>query len=115
MRQRRVDTLLVTDDDGYLKGYLDLADLDKYNRVTSVSDLMITKLFKIYTDTLIRNSAERILKQGLRYVPVIDHQGKLRGIVTRSSLVDMVYDIIWGGNDTEADSLAVSAEGGESK
>ncbi|KRM04525.1 MAG: betaine/proline/choline family ABC transporter ATP-binding protein [Liquorilactobacillus ghanensis] len=113
MRKRRVDTLLVTDDDGYLKGYLDLADLNKYNRVTSVSDIMITRLFKIYTDTLIRNSAERILKQGLRYVPVIDHQGKLCGIVTRSSLVDMVYDIIWGGSEAEKDESADSTQGGE--
>lgn len=102
MRKRRVDTLLVIDKQGHLQGYLDLADLDsKYNRAKSLADLISTDLFTIYTDTLIRNSVDRILKEDVKYVPVVDHQGKLQGIVTRSSLIDLVYDIIWGNKEEQ--------------
>ncbi|KRL97701.1 betaine/proline/choline family ABC transporter ATP-binding protein [Liquorilactobacillus satsumensis] len=116
MRERRVDTLLVTDDEDHLKGYIDLESLalDSSNRrATSVSDILNTKIFRITTTTLIRNSADRILKQGLKYVPVVDQNNKLCGIVTRSALVDMVYDIIWGEkNDTAAPTSPALKQGG---
>ncbi|KRL03556.1 betaine/proline/choline family ABC transporter ATP-binding protein [Liquorilactobacillus capillatus] len=102
MRKRRVDTLLVTDDDNYLKGYIDIETLDKsYRHATSVSDILNTKIFYVVDDTLLRDTVDRILKRGLKYVPVVDHAGKLRGIVTRAAIVDMVYDTIWGDSDAE--------------
>ncbi|MCH4171310.1 MAG: betaine/proline/choline family ABC transporter ATP-binding protein [Lactobacillus sp.] len=99
MRKRRVDTLLVTDDEGYLKGFIDVESLDNnYSRATSVSDILNTKIFYVASDTLLRDTVDRILKRGLKYVPVVDKAGKLLGIVTRAALVDMVYDTIWGDN-----------------
>ncbi len=35
----------------------------------------------------------------MKYVPVVDEQRHLVGIVTRASLVDIVYDSIWGEED----------------
>ena len=52
-------------------------------------------------DDLLRDTAERILKRGLKYAPVVDKNKHLTGIVTRSSLVDMLYDIIWGSQEAE--------------
>ncbi|MDN2453836.1 betaine/proline/choline family ABC transporter ATP-binding protein [Lactobacillus sp. UCMA15818] len=106
MREKHVDTLLVTDDDNHLKGYIDISSFaSHYNRSNSVSDILNTKIFKINTDTLIRDSADRILKQGLKYAPVVDKDNKLQGIVTRSALVNMVYDIIWGNADNAEASV----------
>lgn len=100
MRQRRVDTLLVTDDDGYLKGFIDIESLDnRYNKATSVSDILNTHIFYVTDDVLLRDTVNRILKRGLKYVPVVDAAGKLQGIVTRAALVDVVYDTIWGDSD----------------
>ncbi|KRL05049.1 ABC-type proline glycine betaine transport system, ATPase component [Liquorilactobacillus oeni DSM 19972] len=113
MHERRVDTLLVTDDENHLKGYIDLESLalnPSNQHLTSVSDILITKIFKITTKTLIRNSADRILKQGLKYVPVVDNENRLCGIVTRSALVDMVYDIIWGDKN-ESENLSEQPPG----
>ncbi|GAF40306.1 ABC-type proline glycine betaine transport system, ATPase component [Agrilactobacillus composti DSM 18527 = JCM 14202] len=104
MRKRRVDTLLVTDDEGYLKGFIDVESLDNnYSRATSVSDILNTKIFYVASDTLLRDTVDRILKRGLKYVPVVDKAGKLLGIVTRAALVDMVYDTIWGDNGDGGD------------
>ncbi|MCD2456655.1 CBS domain-containing protein, partial [Staphylococcus aureus] len=35
-------------------------------------------------------------KRGVKYVPVVDEDRRLIGIVTRASLVDIVYDSLWG-------------------
>jgi len=107
MRKRRVDTLLVTDDEDHLKGFIDLESLEtRYQSATSVSDITKSSIFYVKKDALLRDTADRILKRGFKYVPVVDNDQKLVGIVTRASLVDVVYDTIWGDNEDDQDSAA---------
>ncbi len=63
-------------------------------------------MFAVREDALLRDTIDRILKRGLKYVPVVDDQHRLRGIITRTALVDLVYDTIWGkaaGEDGDGD------------
>lgn len=102
MRQKRVDSLLVTDKDDKLLGMIDIESLNNnYKQNLVVADILNKVSFYLEEDQLLRDTAHRILKRGLKYVPVIDKEWHLKGIVTRSSLVDMLYDIIWGNQDTE--------------
>lgn len=102
MRQKRVDSLLVTDKDNKLLGMIDVKSLNNnYKQNLVVADILNKINFYLEEDQLLRDTAHRILKRGLKYVPVIDKEWHLKGIVTRSSLVDMLYDIIWGNQDTE--------------
>lgn len=102
MRQRRVDSLLVTDKDNKLLGLVDIETLNNnYKKDLSVGDILNKVNFYLEEDQLLRDTAHRILKRGLKYVPVVDKEHHLKGIVTRASLVDMLYDIIWGSQDTE--------------
>ena len=110
MREKRVDTLLVTDDGGVLKGYIDIESIDyNHKTATSVGDIMNKNAFFVRKDSLLRDTVRRILKRGLKYVPVVDEKGLLVGIVTRASLVDVVYDTIWGDEEVE-DSPKVESE-----
>ncbi|MCS5428437.1 osmoprotectant, partial [Staphylococcus aureus] len=44
-----------------------------------------------------------ILKRNVRLIPVVDEQYYIKGVITRASLVDIVYDSIWGQTEeTEA-------------
>ncbi|MEG0497827.1 MAG: betaine/proline/choline family ABC transporter ATP-binding protein [Carnobacterium sp.] len=100
MRDRRVDTLLVTDDAGTLKGYVDIESIDlNRKRATSVGDIMSNKVYFVRKETLLRDTVQRILKRGFKNVPVVDENDHLVGIVTRASLVDIVYDTIWGDSE----------------
>ncbi len=97
MRDKRVDTLLVTDEAGVLKGFIDVESINlKRKTATSVGDILNPKVFYVHKDALLRDAVRRILKRGLKYVPVVDEQKKLVGLITRASLVDIVYDVIWG-------------------
>ncbi|PZO95735.1 betaine/proline/choline family ABC transporter ATP-binding protein [Streptococcus halichoeri] len=101
MRQRRVDTLLVTDKERLI-GLIDLESLSNYYQNNLlVSDLMTEVPFSVQEDAILRDTAQRILKRGLKFAPVIDKDKRLKGIITRASLVDMLYDFIWGSNDQD--------------
>lgn len=96
MKQNRVDSLLVVDDQKILKGYVDVEIIDqKHKKAKLVNDVLETE-FTVMKDTLVRDTIRKILKKGVKYVPVTDHEHRLVGIVTRASLVDIVYDSIWG-------------------
>ena len=58
MRERRVDTLLVVDDENYFKGYVDIDTITShYRRATSVSDLLSTDMPTVANDTLVRQTS----------------------------------------------------------
>lgn len=116
MHDRRVDSLLVTDEGGTLKGYLDIEDIDyNFKTATSVGDVMHNDVFYVSSDSLIRDTVERILKRGFKNVPVVDRDKHLVGIVTRAALVDIVYDALWGEDDKADESEVAQAQGGEAK
>ncbi|RSU07846.1 glycine/betaine ABC transporter ATP-binding protein [Vagococcus entomophilus] len=102
MREKRVDTLLVVDGSGVLKGYVDVENIDKSRRkATSIGDILNRNIFYVQQDKLLRDTMQRILKRGVKYVPVVDEKQRLVGIITRASLVDIVYDVIWGEEQLE--------------
>ena len=45
-------------------------------------------VFYVKSDSLVRDTVERILKRGFKNIPVVDNDNKLVGIVTRAALVD---------------------------
>ncbi|MBM0064509.1 ABC transporter ATP-binding protein [Alkalicoccobacillus gibsonii] len=103
MKQSRVDSLLVTDESGVLMGYIDLESIDRNRSLESIDSLVKPSLHKVQENALIRDTIHRLLKRGVSYSPVVNSQDKLVGIVTRASLVDMVYDSIWGEEESVAD------------
>ncbi|WP_033828823.1 betaine/proline/choline family ABC transporter ATP-binding protein [Bacillus andreraoultii] len=101
MKQKRVDSLLVVNRNNKLEGYIDFEMIDqKRSQASRVAEVVEKDILKVETGTFVRDTIQTILKRGLKYVPVVDHDGRLVGIVTRTNLVDVVYDSIWG-NDTE--------------
>lgn len=124
MHDRRVDTLLVTNADGVLQGYVDLDDINRIaDATTPVSRFTNKEVFYVQASALIGDTVDRILKQGVKNVPVVDAQKHLVGIVTRTALVDIVYDALRGApaSDEQPASpinadihAAATHEGGES-
>ncbi|MCY8928051.1 choline ABC transporter ATP-binding protein OpuBA [Bacillus subtilis] len=97
MRQERVDSLLVVDDEHILQGYVDVEIIDHCRKKANlVSEVLHEDLYTVLGGTLLRDTVRKILKRGVKYVPVVDEDRRLIGIVTRASLVDIVYDSLWG-------------------
>lgn len=124
MHSRRVDTLLVTNAEGVLEGYVDLDDINRITDATTpVSRFTNREVFYVQASSLIGDTVDRILKQGVKNVPVVDAKKHLVGIVTRTALVDIVYDALRGAPATDEEPAspinadihaAATHEGGES-
>ncbi|WP_106765911.1 betaine/proline/choline family ABC transporter ATP-binding protein [Paenibacillus faecalis] len=100
MKNRKVDSLLVVDHDNVLKGMIDIEMIEQNRRKQGhVNQIMQTDIYKVKQNALLRDTVRRILRNGFRYVPVVDEKDRLTGIVTRASLANIVYDSIWGNDE----------------
>jgi osmoprotectant transport system ATP-binding protein len=107
MREKRVDTLLIVDEDNIFKGFVDIETIDQERRrgkASSIGDIINPNVFYVKESALVRDSLQRILKRGVKYVPVVDDAKHLVGILTRVSLVDIIYDVLWGEEETFGDA-----------
>ena len=97
MREKRIDTILVTDSNKKLLGFIDIEDINEgYRKGMDLVDLMHRDIYRIGIDSKLQDSVRTILKRNVRNIPVVDDKGILIGLITRSNLVDIVYDTIWG-------------------
>lgn len=111
MRQKRVDTLLVVDESNHLEGYIDVEVIDRERGSgKSVGEVMNPQVFFVKQSALLRDTLRRILTRGIKYVPVVDEEKRLVGILTRASLVDIVYDVIWGEEETVSGAVESAKE-----
>lgn len=111
MRQKRVDTLLVVDEANHLEGYIDVEVIDRERGSgRSVGEVMNPQVFFVKQSALLRDTLRRILTRGIKYVPVVDEEKRLVGILTRASLVDIVYDVIWGEEETVSGAVESAKE-----
>lgn len=102
MRDKTVDSLLIVDKEGILLGYVTLSDIQKSdNKSILVGDIMRRSPEYVTEDTNLLDLLEKFtgLKRG--YLPVCNENGKLMGLVTRSTLISVLssqYIDIGGDN-----------------
>lgn len=104
MREKKVDSLLVTDKTGKLLGFVTLEKIQKIeNKKTLIEEIMSSDPACVCEDMSLPELLEVFnnLKRG--YLPVCNEEGKLRGLVTRSSLISALSSqyIEMGGNNDE--------------
>ncbi|AYX83946.1 betaine/proline/choline family ABC transporter ATP-binding protein [Staphylococcus haemolyticus] len=112
MRKYRIDTIFVVDNQHHLLGYLDIEDINQGLRSKKeLIDTMQRDIYRVKVDSKLQDTVRTILKRNVRNVPVVDTDGHtLIGLVTRSNLVDIVYDTLWGGTTTENQGIVESKE-----
>lgn len=104
MKEQSVDTLLITDENNVLKGFVDIHMIQRhFNTAISLADIMSSEMFSLREDALVRESVDLILKRGYSYVPIVNDVGHLKGIVTRATFVNIIYDAIWGEYESLSD------------
>ena len=97
MHQYHVDSLMVVDDEDHLTGILDLKTLRNQQQPQLIIDDMKHAVpVKIREDERLQMITEPLLERNWEYVPGVDEQNHLKGIITRSALVDVIYDAVWG-------------------
>ena len=91
------DTIFITNKSQKLLGYLDIEDIKEGVRKNAeLIDIMQRDIYRVNINSKLQDSVRTILKRNVRNVPVVEDDNKLVGLITRASLVDIVYDSIWG-------------------
>ncbi|MEK3766034.1 ABC transporter ATP-binding protein [Solibacillus sp. FSL K6-4121] len=111
MVSKRVDTLFVTDADKRLIGYLNVDSFTGPQRTRqSINEVLQREVIYVKTGTKLQDSVRRILKRNLQNIPIVDHDHKLIGLITRANIVDTIYDTIWGDEEENKNALLVTRE-----
>lgn len=113
MRHSRVDTLFIVDDEDKLKGLVTIQGIaDEADIERKVTDIMIPSVRALREDSLIQNQMREALQRGHSAIPVVDEANHLTGVLTKSTLVNLVYDFIWDQSTAQEEILeTISTEG----
>lgn len=101
MRSERVDNLFIVDSDNKLLGILSVEIIERNRRRNVTVDEVMEEVMFVREGTLVRDALQRILILGYKNIPVVSEDDHLLGLITRASIVDIVYDSIWQGADLE--------------
>ena len=82
----------VVDDDEHLVGRITLKELLTAPSEASVESLMDPDVVKVTTDTDQEQAAEKLSRYDLLSLPVVDGEGKLRGIITADDVIDVIEE-----------------------
>lgn len=103
MHQKRVDTLMITDSDGTLIGVVNVKDIEEQkDRARSLREIMNTHFAAAKAGTSAKDAFEALFLGKAGLLPVVDDSGRLRGVVTRTSLADMLFRVIWNHENDQS-------------
>ncbi|MFZ5823104.1 MAG: ABC transporter ATP-binding protein [Bacillota bacterium] len=96
MKKRRVNSLLVTDENEKLLGIVTARDLERSRTgPRKVSEIMRIDLPTVSPEAPLHSALERMLLDRLEFLPVVDASGRLVGLITNTTLVDALSRSIW--------------------
>lgn len=106
MHKKRIDSLFIVDDYNTLMGRILIEDIaNEKDRFRNVTEIMERSFRTLRGDSLIQDQIRKALEAGAASIPVVDKENKLIGIITRTTLVNLVYNIIWNQDNAEEEIL----------
>lgn len=111
MRKRRVDSLLVVSKDKVLRGLLtDELLRENLDKVKQVEQAMAPIKGTVSPEDTVLDAVQVMANLNQGYLPVVDGKERLVGLITRSSLVGILADVLWKVDD-DGDNPQESKEG----
>lgn len=106
MQNKRVDTLFVVNEEEKLMGYVTIQQIaNEVDLYKNISDMMNTAIRPLRENALIQQQMRHVLQREYSAIPVVDEERHLTGVLTKATLVNLVYDIIWDQSTAQEDLL----------
>jgi len=91
MRKEKVDSLMVTDSESKFIGLITANDvLDNFDKSYKVNEVIRANVHQVSEDANVSQVLSIMAQEQVGYVPVTDDKQKLTGLITRSSLVNVL-------------------------
>ncbi len=96
MRKMRVSTLVVVKDDETLVGIITARDVRKHrNRPGKIADIVQGDIPVVYEGSSAKTAFEALFLGNAGILPVVDDSNRLKGLVTKTSLAQQLYQAVW--------------------
>ncbi|PTD94602.1 inosine-5-monophosphate dehydrogenase [archaeon SCG-AAA382B04] len=96
MSRNNIGGLPVIDENNELLGFLTLRDLHitPLSGGFEVKELMTKELVTAKPDTPIKEIAKEMIETGIQRIPIINNEGKLEGLITQTSIIKVVGNLL---------------------
>ena len=104
MRMRNVDSLVVTNDDGVLEGLVTveaLRALTGRKHIEHIGDIELRKVPTINQNAQAREAFDILINENVQFLLVVDGKNRVKGMVTKTSMVKSLAGVVWGDEDDE--------------
>lgn len=96
MRKMRVSTLVVVKDDETLVGIITAKDVRKHrNCPGKIADIVQGDIPVVYEGSSAKTAFEALFLGNAGILPVVDDSNRLKGLVTKTSLAQQLYQAVW--------------------
>ena len=102
MRQRNVDSLIVVDEENHLQGLVTVEKIRETMRnqeVSSIGEVELSPSPSININAQAREAFDRLLSEHLSFLIAVDSKNRVKGLVTKTSLVKALAGAVWGDED----------------
>lgn len=101
MKRKGVNTVLVVDEDNRLLGVVTVETLDRKGKhVESIGELVDIELAVVSAGSSARDAFDILINNKLEYLPVVDGERHVLGLVTKTSMVNALAGAVWGEEES---------------
>lgn len=102
MKRKGVNSLLVVDEEGRLEGAVTIEKISRFGKGgRSIKELIDADIATIRSGTNSREAFDILLNSRLDYVAVVDENKRLKGLVTKTSMVKALAEVVWKDSTNE--------------
>lgn len=100
MRKKGVDTLIVVDPEGKLEGILTIGKIREQGQSgKNISELIESDVPAAMISSTAKEAFDKLLNNKFGFVVAVDEKNTVRGIVTKTSMVKALANVVWKGNE----------------
>lgn len=102
MKTKHVDTLIVVDPDGHLEGLVPIEKImSEGKNKKSIRPLVEKDVPTVNVDANAKEAFDRLIQNKLDFILAVDDDNIVKGIVTKTSMVKALAEVVWKGTDDE--------------
>jgi osmoprotectant transport system ATP-binding protein len=102
MKQKGVDSLIVVDQSGKLEGVVRIENIRRHGKTgQNIGALVEKDTAVIGIDADAKTAFDTLISNKLDFIIAVDSADRVRGIVTKTSMVKALAEVVWKGNEND--------------
>lgn len=94
MKEKKLEFLTVINKEGNYEGYVTRKELSNKNSKLKMKDIKNTSIEPVYGDLNMVEVINIMKEKHVKFIPVINKENNIKGVITKSSLLNVISDLI---------------------